>query len=121
MTCPIVLAWLAHTFIDVHLTLDSLVTWCTCAGVEPNMIIAQGPVLARVWITFIYFSFTVHTFVTKQRNILLQIQKSVSAAWTSELESQKPCYQPKLASTVICSNFAIRILGAHEQYAILTN
>lgn len=48
MTHPVVLAWLALTFIDVHLTLGSLITWCTGAGVEPNMIIAQGPILARV-------------------------------------------------------------------------
>jgi len=48
MTCSIVLAWLAYTFIDVHLTLDSLVTWHTGAGVEPNMITAQGPILTRV-------------------------------------------------------------------------
>lgn len=48
MTCPIVQAWLAHTFIDVHLTLHSLVTWGTGTGVEPNVIVAQAPILARV-------------------------------------------------------------------------
>lgn len=48
MTCPIVQAWLAHTFIDVHLTLHSLITWGTGTGVEPNVIIAKAPILARV-------------------------------------------------------------------------
>lgn len=67
MTCSIVLAWLAYTFIDVHLTLDSLVTWHTGAGVEPNMITAQGPILTRVWITFIYFSFTVYALVRREK------------------------------------------------------
>lgn len=48
MACPIVLAWLALTLVDVHLTLDSSVTGCTGAGVEPNVIYARGPILARV-------------------------------------------------------------------------
>lgn len=56
-----------------------------------------------------------------EKYLVTNPEKCICAAWTSELESQKPCYQPKLASTVICSNFDIRILGAHEQYAILTN
>lgn len=48
MACPVVLAWLALTLVDVHLTLDSSVTGCTGAGVEPNVIYARGPILARV-------------------------------------------------------------------------
>lgn len=97
MTCPIVLAWQAHTFINVHLAVDPLVSWYAGTGVEPNMIIAQSPILAWVWITFIYFSIAVHTFVTKQRNTCItNPKKYICAAWTSELQSQKPCYQPKL-------------------------
>lgn len=70
VTCPIALAWLALTLIDVHLALGSFITCCTGAGVEPNMIIAQGPILARLWSTFIYFSITVHTFVKKTEKYL---------------------------------------------------
>lgn len=77
MTCPIVLAWLAYTFIDVHLTLDSLVTWHTGAGVEPNVIAAQGPILTRVWITFIYFSFTVYSLLEKREIFMLKIHQSL--------------------------------------------
>lgn len=96
MTRPIVLAWLAYTFIDVHLTLDSLVTWHTGAGVEPNVITAQGPILTRIRITFIYFSFTVYSLLEKREICVLKIQ-SVSALFA--------CLSWNCKSHVIKSNW----------------
>lgn len=89
MTCPAVDTWLAFTVIDVYLTLDSLIPWCTGAGVEPNLVSTHAPVLARVTVTFIYFGITVYTFVTRERNIQVMDLAGV-LSWDHKSNGIKP-------------------------------